>query len=210
MRTEDLIGALARDAKDERRSVGQTLAVAWAAGIAVALALFLFLLGPRVDFAHAMTTPWYPLKLAVLGAIAVFCVPIAEALLRPGARVPSLWLVLPSVLLALAVAADLWALGVAGAWTRLQGRNGLYCVTLVPFFSVAPLVASLIAMRTGAPTSPLRAGLVAGLLSGAVGGLLYGLYCPDDSPLFVAVWYTIGIAVVASAGALAGRVLLRW
>ena len=33
------------------------------------------------------------------------------------------------------------------------------------------------------------------------GGALYALHCPDDSPLFVAIWYVIATAGVAVLGA---------
>lgn len=210
MRTEDVIEALVRDAKSSRRCYACRFAVTEAAGIAVAVALFLSTLGLRADFAEAMLTPWYALKISILLSTAALAVPIVGALARPGAEVRSAGLFLPVALLALAVAADLAILGTPGSLMRLEGKNAISCLLFIPFFAAAPLVATLIALRDGAPIRPARAGLAAGLLSGAVGGLLYGLYCPDDSPLFVAVWYPIGIALVAAAGALAGRLLLRW
>jgi len=45
---------------------------------------------------------------------------------------------------------------------------------------------------------PAAAGLVAGGLSAA----LYATHCTDDSPLFVATWYTIAIAAVTVLGAI--------
>lgn len=210
MRTQDLIDALARDAKSERRGVRQSLGIGLAAGIAASVPLFLWLLGPRADFAQAIATPWYPAKIAILAGLAMLAIPVAEALARPGARVQGWLLLLPAGLLALAVLADLAMLGLPGAAMRLQGKNGLDCIALIPLFSAAPLMATLIALRGGAAPSATRAGLAAGLLSGAIGGVLYGLYCPDDSPLFVVVWYSIGIGIVAGTGALVGRAMLRW
>ncbi|OYZ89891.1 MAG: hypothetical protein B7Y01_03290, partial [Xanthobacter sp. 17-67-6] len=35
-------------------------------------------------------------------------------------------------------------------------------------------------------------------------------HCPDDSPLFVAVWYCSAIAIVVGAGYLMGARVLRW
>jgi len=51
---------------------------------------------------------------------------------------------------------------------------------------------------------------VAGLFSGAVAAAIYAAHCPDDSPLFVALWYSLAIAIVAAAGGIAGRLALRW
>ena len=39
---------------------------------------------------------------------------------------------------------------------------------------------------------------------------LYATNCTDDSPLFVAFWYSLATLIVMAAGALAGRRLLRW
>ncbi len=61
--------------------------------------------------------------------------------------------------------------------------------------------------RTGTAGS---CGAAAGLLAGAIGAALYATHCPDDSPLFVATWYTLAIGFVVGLGALAGSRLLRW
>jgi len=65
-------------------------------------------------------------------------------------------------------------------------------------------------LRFGAPSRPGLAGTVAGLLAGAIGAALYATHCPDDSPLFVATWYGLGLAIVTAAGAAIGTRLLRW
>jgi hypothetical protein len=39
---------------------------------------------------------------------------------------------------------------------------------------------------------------------------LYAAHCSDDSPLFVATWYTLATALVAAIGALAGARFLRF
>jgi hypothetical protein len=57
--------------------------------------------------------------------------------------------------------------------------------------------------RTQSPTA-------AGLAAGAIAAAIYAWHCPDDSPLFLATWYTITIAGVTVGGALLGRRLLRW
>ena len=73
-----------------------------------------------------------------------------------------------------------------------------------------PLGALLIALRAGAPQSPAMAGAVAGLLAGALSAALYATHCPDDSPLFVALWYTLAVGLVTLTGALLGHRVLRW
>ena len=66
------------------------------------------------------------------------------------------------------------------------------------------------AMRRGIPTRPAFAGAAAGLLAGALGGAAYAIVCKNDGALFVAVWYTTAIIVVAGLGALIGRKALAW
>lgn len=64
--------------------------------------------------------------------------------------------------------------------------------------------------RRGAPARPTLAGFLAGLAAAGIGASVYAVHCTDDSPLFVALWYTLGIAMVAAVGAALGRIVLRW
>jgi hypothetical protein len=72
------------------------------------------------------------------------------------------------------------------------------------------LLAALIALRHGASTRPAFTGAVAGLLAGGLGAAVYASYCPEDSALFLATWYSLAIAIVAIAGAAIGSRALRW
>ena len=90
------------------------------------------------------------------------------------------------------------------------GSNSLICLSVIPLLSLAPLVAVLTILRSGAPASPMLAGAGAGLLAATCGATLYAFHCFDDSPLFVATWYSLAALPVIAVGALAGRRLLRW
>jgi hypothetical protein len=48
------------------------------------------------------------------------------------------------------------------------------------------------------------------MLSAGLAATLYASHCTDDSPLFVATWYTLSTALVTMIGALAGSRLLRF
>jgi hypothetical protein len=48
------------------------------------------------------------------------------------------------------------------------------------------------------------------MLSAGLAATLYASHCTDDSPLFVATWYTLSTALVTAIGALAGSKLLRF
>jgi hypothetical protein len=76
--------------------------------------------------------------------------------------------------------------------------------------SLPLLAAALFGLRHGAPARPAVTGAIAGLLSAGMAATLYASHCSDDSPLFVATWYSIATAVVAAIGALAGSRVLRF
>ena len=113
-------------------------------------------------------------------------------------------------LLAIAAGYELMTVAPDQWYVRAIGSNSRICLLAVPLLSVASLAALLVALRAGAPRSPPAAGAAAGLLAGALAATLYATHCVDDSPLFVALWYTPAIALVVLMGAAAGLRLLRW
>ncbi len=119
------------------------------------------------------------------------------------------WLLgIPVLLLAGGIAAD--AVVMTSPWTkRLIGTNSLICLSAIPALSLPLLIAALIGLRHGAATRPMLTGAVAGLLAGGIAATFYASHCIDNSPLFVAIWYSIALAVVALVGAVAGRWVLR-
>ena len=212
MQTDDLVHALAADHGTRSAAPGPVLALALVAGLAVAAALFALMLGPRPDIAAALVTPRFLIKFVETGALAATAIVLALRVMRPGAPTAGATaaLVAGPAILVLAVVAEL-TLVPADAWaTRLVGSNSRICLTFIPVLSMPLLVAALFAMHHGAPTRPRLAGAVAGLVAGGLAATLYAAHCTDDSPLFVATWYTIAIAVVVLAGGLAGPRALRW
>jgi hypothetical protein len=76
--------------------------------------------------------------------------------------------------------------------------------------SLPILGGAMIALRDGAPSRPAVAGALAGLMSAGLGATFYAAHCADDSPLFVATWYTLAALVVAALGAAIGSKVLRY
>jgi len=76
--------------------------------------------------------------------------------------------------------------------------------------SLPALAGALWALRGLAPTRPRAAGLAAGLLAGGLGAFGYALSCTELSPAFVAIWYSLGIALAGALGAALGPRILRW
>ena len=94
-----------------------------------------------------------------------------------------------------AVALELTVVPSADWGTRLVGSNSQYCLSFIPLMGIGPLALFVAALRHGAPSRPAFAGAVAGLAAGGIAATLYAAHCTDDSPLFVATWYTLAIAV---------------
>jgi hypothetical protein len=43
-----------------------------------------------------------------------------------------------------------------------------------------------------------------------LGATVFAMHCTNDSPLFVAIWYTLAIGLTAIVGLLVGQYVLRW
>ena len=81
---------------------------------------------------------------------------------------------------------------------------------LIRVLALPLLIAALMGLRHGAPSRPALSGAIAGLLSAGLAATLYASHCTDDSPLFVATWYTLATALVAAVGALIGSRMLKY
>jgi hypothetical protein len=212
VKTGDLIRALAADSEVRAMPPGRALALALIPGVAIALGLYFAVLGLRPHLLALLGESRLLFKLCLTFLLAALSGALVARIARPGAGIRHITLMLAIVpaLLAAANLTELLAVPAAEWGERLVGTNAIFCLKSIPFLAAAPLVAALLALRQGAPEHPGLAGAAAGLFAGAIGAALYATHCPDDSPLFVAAWYTLAIGFVAAAGALAGRRLLRW
>jgi hypothetical protein len=212
METDQLIRTLAADSAHRARPVGFVLALALLAAAPVSLAMFFTDLGVRPDVMTAMRNPFFDLKFAVTLALAISAIAASLHLSRPEASLHGFaWLLLiPVGLLVAGISGEMMMPQRLPMMTRLIGSNSRVCLTAIPAMSLPLLAAALIGLRHGAPTRPALAGAMAGLLSAGLAATLYASHCTDDSPLFVATWYTIATALVTATGALAGPKVLRF
>lgn len=212
METDQLIRTLAADSAHRARPVGMVLTLALLAAAPVSMAIFFASLGVRPDVMTAMHNPFFDLKFAVTLALAISAVAVGLHLSRPEASLHGwAWLLLiPAGLLAGGIASEMMLPQRLPMMTRLIGSNSRTCLTAIPLISLPLLAAALLGLRHGAPSRPALTGAIAGLLSAGLAATLYASHCTDDSPLFVATWYTIATALVAAVGALAGSRLLRF
>jgi hypothetical protein len=212
MRTDDLIHILLQDGPPETLSFGRRLALALLVGFAASAALFEAILGPRPDIAAALQTPRFLLKIIEALLLAATAALLTMRLSRPGSRTLAAQraMLAAPILLACAVTAELLLVSPSNWTTSLIGTNSRVCLASIPFLSLPSLAASLYALGFGAPTRPRLAGAAAGFLASGLAASLYAIHCPDDSPLFVATWYSLAIAAVSLIGAALGQRLLRW
>ena len=215
MDTDQLIRSLTADNELRERRVASVLTTALAVAAPVSIVMFLVIfsvLGFRPDLGTAVYSPFYDLKFMVTLALAISAVAISLHLSRPEASLAGWkWLLLiPVGLLAVGIAGEMMMPQRLPMMTRLIGSNSKVCMSVIPLLSLPLLVAALVALRHGAPARPAVAGAFAGLLSAGFAAALYGSQCTDDSPLFVATWYTIATALVTAIGALAGSKWLRF
>jgi hypothetical protein len=212
METDQLIRTLAADNAHRARPVGFVLALSLLAAAPVSVAMFFAGLGVRPDVMTAMHNPFFDLKFAVTLALAIPAIAISLHLSRPEAsRSGWAWLLLiPAGLLVAGISGEMMLPQRLPMMTRLVGSNSRLCMTAIPLMSLPLLAAALFGLRHGAPTRPAVTGAVAGLLSAGLAATLYASHCTDDSPLFVATWYTVATALVTAIGALTGARVLRF
>ena len=213
MRTESLLDRLSRDLRPvRRRSVAQeaTLLLLLAA---VEVAAFLGMGFMRPDITVAMQAPSFWWKLAGLGLIAVLGAGVAILSADP-ARSPRRglrWILVCLV----AILASGWLIdaagqGVADLARRLDWTQGLQCVWKMVVLSIPPVIALGVMIRRGAPTDLAGTALAAGLSSAAWGAFVFVFACPSDDPLYIAVWYTVGCAIVTVLGRASLMRVSRW
>jgi hypothetical protein len=211
VKTDDLIGLLAQDSAPPWR-LRSLLAVALAAGIIIAAIFFFVGIGFRPDISEAVKSTRFLFKFVVTVSLAVTAIWVTLRVGRPGGSLAhgGLALAIAPALLACAAVVELLVLPESQWMPRAVGHNARFCLTLIPLLSIGPLACLLAALREGAPSSPGLAGAVAGLAASGIAATFYAANCTDDSALFVITWYPIAILIVATAGCLIGRKLLRW
>jgi hypothetical protein len=212
MRTAELIAALAaQSGPAPRHPVARRLAPAMVVGVAAAFVLLLLSLGLR-PLGPAMHSGSFWMKAAYTASIAAAALWLVAQMARPEGR-PGWRVWLAAV--PLAVMAGLGAIEVAAVAPQarlamLLGVSWSICPRFIVLLAAPIFLAAVFALRRLAPTRLATTGACAGLLAGAAGATVYGLFCRESSAAFVAVWYTLGMAICAAIGAALGPRLLRW
>ncbi|NGP18297.1 NrsF family protein [Devosia aurantiaca] len=211
--SEQMIDRLAADLTPvPPRAMERRLLMALIAGLALTglltFVVFDLLLGHDLGAAWGSTMFWvkagYALAFGLLGLGA------APALARPNGRIR--WPLVGAaalVLMAVGMGSMFWS-QTGYDMPTLMGSTALLCPWLIALTGLPLLTTLLMALRSMAPRSPSMAGLAAGLCAGGLAAASYAIYCGETGMMFMAVWYSLGIGIVAALGAALGRWLLRW
>lgn len=212
MKTRDLVNVLVADRAATSSPPGRAIVLAVGIGAVISASIFLPLIGVRPDITNAAFNLRFLVKVAIALSLAVAAVGLTTRISRPDGS-SGFWIrLLGSVplILAVAVAAELIIVPPSQWQTRLFGVHWLACLALIPLFSIPPLAGLLFALKHAAPRDGGLAGAIAGVAAGGIAATIYVAHCPDDSPLFVAVWYTLAVGIISLLGHFAGRWWLRW
>jgi hypothetical protein len=212
MQTDDLIAQLSSGLQPVKSdAVARLLLGAVVVGVAGSILVMLTVIGLRRDLNSAMLSVGMWTKLVYTFAVAAFGFWLVERAGRPGARLtqPALLLALPLLAIVLLAVLQISAPG-ADMALLVMGHSSRVCAFLVILTALPSLAATFWALRRLAPTRLTLAGAGAGLFAGAAGAFVYCFHCTEGAAPFIAVWYTLGIALTAGIGAFLGRYLLRW
>ncbi|HEY7764890.1 MAG TPA: DUF1109 domain-containing protein [Aestuariivirgaceae bacterium] len=212
MNTNDLINLLASAGASRGLRPYAAVVLAAAGGLAAAAVLFGLFIDLRPDIETAAGSAPFLLKLVLAAILAFTASGMLVRLARPDGSAAHwrMGVLGSAALLAAAVAIELLSVPHASWPERLVGFEPIACLASIVALSVAPLLLFQFLMRWGAPRDPGLAGAVCGLAAVAIATAVYAAHCPNDSPLFVLVWYTAAVLIVCLAGRHLGRRLLRW
>ncbi len=213
MKTDHLVLALAADlAPTHPRRAGQRFSAWLGAAAVLSFVAMLVTLGPRPDWRQALQLPMFWVKLGFPAATAAAACVVLRRLCYPGMRPGRAWLALglPFAVMALLASAVLFQAPAPERWPLVLGAAGWLCPAAISALAVPALVLALRAAQGLAPTQLRLAGALAGLFAGGAAACAYALACPEMQAPYVAVWYALGMALPAVAGAALGRWALRW
>jgi hypothetical protein len=211
VKTDALIDMLARGAGPAPRALAaRRLSPAAVVGLLVSAGVAIIWFGAIPAQMFATAVPWT--KMAYAASLALATAWLTARLSRPAAATGRPWRATAGVLLAMALVGgmSLIATPADARLDALLGHSWSTCPWSVLALSLPALCASLWAVRGLAPTRLREAGFAAGLLAGSLGAFSYSLSCPEASPAFVAVWYTLGIGLAGCVGAMLAPRVLRW
>ena len=207
MRTDELIVELARSARPIRPlpPPGRR-ALWWIAGAALLMCGAMLALGPREDFAPALSEPRFLGSFAALLATMVTGAAAAFVLAVPGAERSRMQRALPIVSASGWLLVWLVALSQTGGLkTPVAALIHSACVVQLVVGALATGVFLLAMIARAAPLQPGWTAAAASLASMATGAALAQVLCPLDDPAHQLVGHVAVGLTVAAVGVLVGQ-----
>ena len=211
MKTDDLITMIANQAGPAPKvSVTNRLVPAGIGGGLIAAAIVLGVLGLIPGDMFSEPGPW--IKIGYASTLAIAAGWLFARLGKPGVSGKQATSAVVGVVMIMLIAGVLCYLGTPASEraAALLGHSWLVCPWAILALSLPVMAGAFWAMRGFAPTDLTAAGAACGLFSGSVAALAYALACTEPAAPFIAVWYTLGIALCGVLGAVLGPKLLRW
>lgn len=213
MKTDDLISLLAsNEPAPDRAALTRTLLALVAGGVLLSFLLVYFLLRLNPALGTIVASLWFWVRFAFITSLAGLAWWTLRRLGKPGVAAQVRWwpLLLPFVALGLLASVLLMHAPADARLAMLLGATWRVCSMAIALVSLPLFVASILIVRHFAPTRLRFTGAVLGLFAGAMAALVYTLHCPELSPAFLVVWYSLGMLIPAVVGATLGERLLRW
>lgn len=211
--TDDLIAALARDTRPVRTwHAAFGLSAALSAGAAAAAALIAIFIGDPLLGARSVGVMTFGVKMGFTASLLLLSGYLLYQAGRPGhePRHGLPWLAAPFILLSTLAGVALLGTPPAATHALIFGSTWQICLLSVSLLSVPVYGVLALAFRRLAPTDLKLTGMFAGVAAGSTAALVYALHCPETSPVFLLVWYGLGITIAGLVGRAAGPFLLRW
>jgi len=213
MKTDELIAILAsNEARTDRNALRLRALGLLAVGVFLSFLMVYFLLHLNPALGTIVSSLWFWVRFAFVASLAGLSWWTLRRLGKPGLAGKVRWwpLLLPfAALAALATALLMRAPGDARV-AMLLGVSWQVCSMTIALVSLPLFVAAIAIVRSFAPIRLRFTGATLGLFAGAMAALVYTLHCPELSPAFLVVWYSLGMLIPAVIGALIGERLLRW
>jgi hypothetical protein len=211
--TDDLIDRLASEVRPvPRMMLPLRLLLGLLVGVVVAALIMVPWIGLRADLATAWMSPIFWVKFGYTLLLAIGGYWALERLSRPGGSGQAAMIMLGVTFVGLAIIGVVQMILMPPEMMPelVFGSTNLVCPLYIVTLSLPIFVVTMWIVRGLAPTNLSLAGFAAGLLSGGAGAWVYAFHCGENGLPFLAIWYTLGVAIVAALGALLGRTLLRW
>jgi hypothetical protein len=212
MKTEDLIGGLARDVPPVRRLRHPWLrATMWVAATAFYLAGVVLFMAPPGRLAAAFVDLRFLFEQLAAGLVGLTAAAAALATVVPGRS--------RRIFIAPIAAGVLWTIMVAIGCvqdalryraTGIPLQTDWPCVAAIVMIGALPAVALVHMLRRGAPLTPRITLALAALSAAALANVSACLVRQHDTSITVLVWHGTTVLALCGAAGLLGTSLLKW